>query len=732
MSIVDPLEVKSMCNQKFWAVLFEKVAHNQYNPVTSNTNQFDKSIQINSNPATEIVLIPMKEKQTLPRFEFENFDTFVLDLDGLSLSDVDSFCSPPPLPLTYLQSSPVQYEEEKHTILEKTKERTLPRFEFDNPDTFIFDVDELSLSDVESFCSPPPLPLSVVRPPLDHLNKQNASKPQLHKDELCDIFGVTDSHQQYQHYHLKARIRYAKKLKEASKIEKNPMNYFLLPILLDWDHTIGSKIGKRDYGFHSGLNSKNMCRVRDDNDFHGVDFEVKEKDHNKSNKPAKTAKQVVIEVMQAKKMFNNLDYCYKEISIYPQGFRYQFVLKEQLVAEGYGKSIKDAKQECSRNVIHQFKSLPEFSECVHRIELGIKPAKNYTHPVGYEYPVQLYDPMFGRRYRYEFVSWHPQHQVPLQQSYNYNNVTVFEDRGLLDNPSVEKMYFQQWGTFKGKGNIPVHCHEYLNSNRRFIKPFKDETERRIWKAIWQAYEPKPNNDCDKGAPHADLRSAQDEHELIIYSKDKANAPFTHCLMFDFDGTVYAQQLRHLWKEQNKLDGITMMQYINVLIAEDQVINGFGGLERTKALKELFQILRKYKGRLCVAMSTFQVKEDINLQPLFDVMDVNMDEWFDVIVDAHHVIGKKLFADKHNTQVNHRHWKDRMISKFCDIYGIPRENVLYVDDDRKIKRKVVCCEVFQAQNRGKGLTPEEMKAIVTNVQQKWFPAKQDIELNEEKN
>eukprot|EP01083_Nonionella_stella_P280524 954319_1 len=760
-----PLEAKSKYSQMFRVVLFEKVSHNQYNSSASNhtTNQYPSSSQ-----QTTHTTIGDTPKGPTP--------------NGYS-STIQSESHRPSPPATPPQSQPnampsarsvhnaEDYQEEKERILKKEiTEPKLPRFEFDHFDTFILDIDELSLSDPDSFCSPPPLPMTVIRPRINPLNNQNASNPpsqafppvnddpvpppsskpeqkanidpqrknkkaeRADEPVLARIFGDTDAHQGYQKYHKEARIKYAEQLKAAPKIEKNPKNYFLLLILPDWKHTIGNKIGLRDYGFHSdaGLNSKNGSKGRDSNKYHGVDFEVKGKDDDKPNKQPKQATSIILEVMQAKQFIPNQDYRYAPQGNGPQGFGCAFVFKGQSVAQGYGKNKSEAKRKCSRNAVSYFKGDPELSGCINRIELRIKPGKKDAPPVGYEYPVQLYDPMFGRRYRYEFVSWHPQHQVPLQQSYNYNNVTVFEDRGLLDNPSVEKMYFQQWGTFKGKGNIPVHCHEYLNSNRRFIKPFKDETERRIWKAIWQAYEPKPNNDCDKGAPHADLRSAQDEHELIIYSKDKANAPFTHCLMFDFDGTVYAQQLRHLWKEQNKLDGITMMQYINVLIAEDQVINGFGGLERTKALKELFQILRNYKGRLCVAMSTFQVKEDINLQPLFDVMDVNMDEWFDVIVDAHHVIGKKLFADKHNTQVNHRHWKDRMISKFCDIYGIPRENVLYVDDDRKIKRKVVCCEVFQAQNRGKGLTPEEMKAIVTNVQQKWFPAKQDIELNEEKN
>eukprot|EP01083_Nonionella_stella_P313996 1129513_1 len=800
-----PLEAKSKYSQMFRVVLFEKVSHNQYNSSASNhtTNQYPSSSQ-----QTTHTTIGDTPKGPTP--------------NGYS-STIQSESHRPSPPATPPQSQPnampsarsvhnaEDYQEEKERILKKEiTEPKLPRFEFDHFDTFILDIDELSLSDPDSFCSPPPLPMTVIRPRINPLNNQNASNPpsqafppvnddpvpppsskpeqkanidpqrknkkaeRADEPVLARIFGDTDAHQGYQKYHKEARIKYAEQLKAAPKIEKNPKNYFLLLILPDWKHTIGNKIGLRDYGFHSdaGLNSKNGSKGRDSNKYHGVDFEVKGKDDDKPNKQPKQATSIILEVMQAKQFIPNQDYRYAPQGNGPQGFGCAFVFKGQSVAQGYGKNKSEAKRKCSRNAVSYFKGDPELSGCINRIELRIKPGKKDAPPVGYEYPVKLYQGRHGTRYQYQMKKCDAQQPALLQRSYgsesgSYYELVMYEDRGLFgdesrDNPSVEEMYIEHWETtFKGnKRNIPVHCHPYLSRDGRFIKRFTSRREKEIWKAIWKVYEQRKKDNEErkeelyndqnmynqKKKPHdrsyqndrnrEPLRSAQHEPEisipLAVYNTDDSDdsafeevevkeddAAFTHCLMYDFDGTVYGKRLRHEWTKQNKPE-TAMSEYINDLIANDKVTSGFGGLERIQALKEHFLTILNQE-HLLVAMHTFHAKE--LLQPLFCAIDVDMDEWFHIIVDANHDIQKKLIADKH---IHGRYCKDTMVSRFCDTNKIVAENTLYIDDDRAIMQKVVCCTVFQVEHRGKGLTPEEMKQIVTQVQQKWYP-----QVNEEK-
>eukprot|EP01083_Nonionella_stella_P066785 176169_1 len=817
-----PLEAKSKYSQMFRVVLFEKVSHNQYNSSASNhtTNQYPSSSQ-----QTTHTTIGDTPNGATP--------------NGYS-STIQSESHRPSPPATPPQSllnampsarsvhNAEDYQEEKERILKKEiTEPKLPRFEFDHFDTFILDIDELSLSDPDSFCSPPPLPMTVIRPRINPLNNQNASNPpsqafppvnddpvpppsskpeqkanidpqrknkkaeRADEPVLARIFGDTDAHQGYQKYHKEARIKYAEQLKAAPKIEKNPKNYFLLLILPDWKHTIGNKIGLRDYGFHSdaGLNSKNGSKGRDSNKHHGVDFEVKEKDDDKPNAQPKNPTSTILEVMQARGYVSNQnsrDYEWKPLGSGPRGFECNFVFKGCSVATGYGKNKKEAKMQCSRMAIVCFKANPEhelYGDTIRR-ELGIKVGKRDAPPDGYEYPVQLYHARFGRKYHYQMNECDVQQRAQLQgtdvvpNAFKYG-LYVYEDRGLFgnerrDNPSVEEDYINQWTMFKGKRNIPVHCHPYLNRNGRFIKQFTSQKEKEIWKAIWNVYEQRKkhndNGDYDKGAPphiqhqhrkdeYSDqnmynqkkkphdrsyqndrnrepLRSAQHEPEisipLAVYNTDDSDdsafeevevkeddAAFTHCLMYDFDGTVYGKRLRHEWTKQNKPE-TAMSEYINDLIANDKVTSGFGGLERIQALKEHFLTILNQE-HLLVAMHTFHAKE--LLQPLFCAIDVDMDEWFHIIVDANHDIQKKLIADKH---IHGRYCKDTMVSRFCDTNKIVAENTLYIDDDRAIMQKVVCCTVFQVEHRGKGLTPEEMKQIVTQVQQKWYP-----QVNEEK-
>eukprot|EP01083_Nonionella_stella_P280525 954322_1 len=768
------VEVKAKYSQMFRKVLFEKLSHNQYNSSTSNhTNQYPSSSQQTTHTP-----------------------------NGYS-GAIQSGSHRPSPPKTPPQSQPnamasarsihnaEDYEEEKHTILkEEVTQRPsykLPRFEFEQYDTFILDIDELSLSDPDSFCSPPPLPMTVIRPPRppgqppqavpsvnDDPHRKNKKAERADEPVLARIFGDTDAHQGYQKYHKEARIKYAEQLKAAPKIEKNPKNYFLLLILPDWKHTIGNKIGLRDYGFHSdaGLNSKNGSKGRDSNKYHGVDFEVKGKDDDKPNKQPKQATSIILEVMQAKQFIPNQDYRYAPQGNGPQGFGCAFVFKGQSVAQGYGKNKSEAKRKCSRNAVSYFKGDPELSGCINRIELRIKPGKKDAPPVGYEYPVKLYQGRHGTRYQYQMKKCDAQQRALLQRSYgsesgSYYELVMYEDRGLFgdesrDNPSVEDMYIEHWETtFKGnKRNIPVHCHPYLSRDGRFIKRFTSRREKEIWKAIWKVYEQRKKDNEErkeelyndqnmynqKKKPHdrsyqndrnrEPLRSAQHEPEisipLAVYNTDDSDdsafeevevkeddAAFTHCLMYDFDGTVYGKRLRHEWTKQNKPE-TAMSEYINDLIANDKVTSGFGGLERIQALKEHFLTILNQE-HLLVAMHTFHAKE--LLQPLFCAIDVDMDEWFHIIVDANHDIQKKLIADKH---IHGRYCKDTMVSRFCDTNKIVAENTLYIDDDRAIMQKVVCCTVFQVEHRGKGLTPEEMKQIVTQVQQKWYP-----QVNEEK-
>eukprot|EP01083_Nonionella_stella_P280526 954323_1 len=786
------VEVKAKYSQMFRKVLFEKLSHNQYNSSTSNhTNQYPSSSQQTTHTP-----------------------------NGYS-GAIQSGSHRPSPPKTPPQSQPnamasarsihnaEDYEEEKHTILkEEVTQRPsykLPRFEFEQYDTFILDIDELSLSDPDSFCSPPPLPMTVIRPPRppgqppqavpsvnDDPHRKNKKAERTDGPVLANIFGDTDSHDGYQKYHKEAHISYAEQLKAAPKIEKNPKNYFLLLILPEWNHRIGSKIGLRDYGFHSdaGLNSKNGSKGRDSNKYHGVDFEVKEKDDDKPNAQPKNPTSTILEVMQARGYVSNQnsrDYEWKPLGSGPRGFECNFVFKGCSVATGYGKNKKEAKMQCSRMAIVCFKANPEhelYGDTIRR-ELGIKVGKRDAPPDGYEYPVQLYHARFGRKYHYQMNECDVQQRAQLQgtdvvpNAFKYG-LYVYEDRGLFgnerrDNPSVEEDYINQWTMFKGKRNIPVHCHPYLNRNGRFIKQFTSQKEKEIWKAIWNVYEQRKkhndNGDYDKGAPphiqhqhrkdeYSDqnmynqkkkphdrpyqidrnrepLRSAQHDPDLI-YTDDSDDSAFedvkvkeddaaiTHCLMYDFDGTVYGKRLRHEFKKQNKPED-AMSEYVKELITNNKVTTGFGGVERVQALKEHFRTLLN-QDRLQLVMHTFHTKEI--LQPLFKAIDVDMDEWFHIIVDANHEIQKTLVANKHD-RPDGKYCKDTMLSRFQNANDIKAENMLYIDDDKHIQTKVACCKVFQVEHRGKGLTADEMKEIVKQVQQEWYPPKQEKEVNEQK-
>eukprot|EP01084_Bolivina_argentea_P090182 162552_1 len=285
-------------------------------------------------------------RPVLPRFDFSDYDAMESDLDKVVLSDTHSSKEPyrrsaynspyfdPPPPLSTYKKK-------------KTKYKARPTY------------------------TPSPMNNQRNKPSISSSNKvERRDAPQLR-----DIFGCTQSHDEFRQYHESARKTYSDKLKTAPKMETNAKNYFLLPILTKFNHTIGTKIGELDYGFHSDANNNGSLKGRDSNKHYGVDYEIKQKDDAPQGNE-KNEVSIVLEVMQAMQYVRDKDYYFDEMAPGRDGFFVcAFVLKDRRVADAKGRRKKDSKQECAKNVLQQWKSDPVLSKYVNRITLGIKVGK---------------------------------------------------------------------------------------------------------------------------------------------------------------------------------------------------------------------------------------------------------------------------------------------------------------------------------------------------------------------
>ena len=112
----------------------------------------------------------------------------------------------------------------------------------------------------------------------NQMNKPQVNMIQNHRIDppvLPNIFGPSQSADEFDIFHKKCKREYEEKVQKADKPEKNPKNFFLLLRLKNFNHKIGTKIGLKDYGFisNTGLND---FKSRDSSSFHGADYKKEE------------------------------------------------------------------------------------------------------------------------------------------------------------------------------------------------------------------------------------------------------------------------------------------------------------------------------------------------------------------------------------------------------------------------------------------------------------------------
>merc|ERR1719295_808134 len=187
-----------------------------------------------------------------------------------------------------------------------------------------------------------------------------------------------------------------------------------------------------------------------------------------------------------------------------------------------------------------------------------------------------------------------------------------------------------------------------------------------------------------------------------------SAQCTHLVIYDFDGTVYAQRF---WKEAQReirRQNISMDAYVQRLHVTAIINNGFGGNQRVERLKRHFMDLRKHSPNLAVVLLTFIEKRI--LKKLFDAISTELSHWFDIVLSGD--------SDLVRQQIDsNASWsKNAVIENLCGQTGVIAYNVLYIDDDPEIKKDVNCCSawVVARESKRRGMTSEDMRKIVREV------------------
>lgn len=341
---------------------------------------------------------------------------------------------------------------------------------------------------------------------LNHLNHNNSnysiSNPQgavttlsPSTEVLDDLFAVSQSHEEFIAFYAKSRIEHEQKLDEEdlnamdddTNMNWMRFNHLLLPILYQFGHRRGNRIGITDYGpnrrmMSGGLQSEILFSERDRRRYdktYGVDYPIPEK--KKKIKQPKNAQSILSELMQTEGLRANQMY---EVREYMGGSKEcSFHFEGKLVAQGVGSSKVEAKRECALNVVSKLKTdpmlKPRFGVMILTKELGLtvskqkgkkKKKKNGRHSKTYSsVPVALggritHNAAFGgAECRYRYVN-HPQNH--LQGGSNGNGNGNHMDR----EHAVDELYLERWDEFDGRGHeIPTHCHALLDDKGRRLE-----------------------------------------------------------------------------------------------------------------------------------------------------------------------------------------------------------------------------------------------------------------------
>jgi len=188
---------------------------------------------------------------------------------------------------------------------------------------------------------------------------------------------------------------------------------------------------------------------------------------------------------------------------------------------------------------------------------------------------------------------------------------------------------------------------------------------------------------------------------------------THLLVYDFDGTVYADRFyqRVIHGLENKGGVNAVQSYMNELSMTEIVNRGFGGIDRVNALKQHFVQLRSLRPLgLHIALYP-RYHSSWVLRKLMEAIGVRIEDWFDEVLCKEHPTMQRF-----DNGVS----KDVVIQSLCQEMKVNTKDVVYVDDDPKAaivgRGGVECCDVVILQER-KGMTVSEMRMVASKMQQR---------------
>ena len=301
------------------------------------------------------------------------------------------------------------------------------------------------------------------------------------------MFTVSQSHDEFVDFYADSRIDFERKMEEKDLIHPPDadrhwmrFNHLLLPILRQFDHRRGARIGVEDYGVDRKVSSDMLFSAKNEkprfgDKWYGVDFEIPEK--KKKVKAAKNAMSIINEVMQregmrAKEMYKVEESVNGQVVV---SFHYE----GKVVAIGMGPNGFAARKQCAMNVISRFKSedeyRPRFATMILTKELGLTVSKNkgkmkkQKPSLSLQYgavPVALNGRHRRNDHRYEYVD------------VDGNRKTVHHDDARKEEDiAVDLMYLSRWNEFDSRGHeIPTHCHGLLDVDGRKVAEIEVKTQ----------------------------------------------------------------------------------------------------------------------------------------------------------------------------------------------------------------------------------------------------------------
>ena len=144
------------------------------------------------------------------------------------------------------------------------------------------------------------------------------------------------------------------------------------------------------------------------------------------------------------------------------------------------------------------------------------------------------------------------------------------------------------------------------------------------------------------------------------------------------------------------------------MTDDEIINdGWGGLKRIKFLNEHFEQLKQLKHNdYCLKIGIHCYSYLSELKLLFERINININQWFDIILTHDNNICNKIYE-------NEKYTKQKCIKMVCQNENVSTNNVLYIDDDPNIDQQIKCCKLFKTQTR-RGINNNEMYQIYQEI------------------